>query len=48
MNRTCNHCHRPIPAGEAVIRSISFEQVSWHRDCYEVHMIAAATARRAA
>lgn len=33
-NQTCTHCQFPIPAGEAVIRSISFKRVSWHRDCY--------------
>lgn len=34
MNRqTCTICHRRIPAGEAVIRSVSFERVHYCRPC---------------
>ncbi|HEX6514794.1 MAG TPA: hypothetical protein VF049_04425 [Nocardioidaceae bacterium] len=29
----CTSCQRPIDRGEAVIRSIDFVQVAWHRDC---------------
>lgn len=31
---TCHDCDHPIPAGLAVVRSISFVQRAWHRECY--------------
>lgn len=30
---TCTSCHQPIDRGAAVIRSIDFHQVAWHRGC---------------
>ena len=42
-NLTCDHCHRRIPTGEAVIRSRSLERVAYHRDCAEVVGILFAT-----
>jgi hypothetical protein len=30
----CTECHHPIPAGLAVVRSVSFVQHAWHRECY--------------
>lgn len=33
MSYNCTDCHRPIPAGTAVIRSISFRRVTWCQDC---------------
>lgn len=30
----CNHCGTAIPAGEAVVRSIAFERVSFHKSCW--------------
>lgn len=41
--KTCTECHTEIPAGEAVIRSHSLERVHFHRDCYELRGIHAAT-----
>jgi hypothetical protein len=36
MNKyLCEKCFNPIPAGEAVLRSVLFERVAWHKDCYE-------------
>ena len=44
MNRyTCTDCHHPIPNGMAVIRSISLQRVTLHRDCAELRGIHAAT-----
>lgn len=31
---TCKTCGTAIPSGQAVIRSIDFEQVAWHAECY--------------
>ena len=30
---TCTECHLPIPSGEAVIRSQSFQRVTYCRPC---------------
>ena len=32
---TCHDCLGSVPAGEALLRSISFEQVAYCRDCWE-------------
>lgn len=32
--KTCSSCNTAIPNGEAVIRSIDFEQVAWHAECF--------------
>lgn len=37
---TCTDCHEPIPNGEAVIRSISFERVAFCSWCAERRGIA--------
>lgn len=30
---TCTDCHQPIPAGTAVLRSVSLELRAWCREC---------------
>lgn len=30
---TCTTCHHPIPRGHAVLRSVSFSLVAYHREC---------------
>jgi hypothetical protein len=30
---TCTDCHQPIPAGHAVIRSVSFQRVAYCQPC---------------
>ncbi|HET7736737.1 MAG TPA: hypothetical protein VFK52_12225 [Nocardioidaceae bacterium] len=40
--KSCNHCHQPIAQGEAVLRSINFEQIAWHQECYLVRELAPA------
>lgn len=37
--KICNHCQETVRSGEAVIRSIGFQQVAWHKDCYLVRDI---------
>jgi len=32
-NYTCTDCHHPIPGGQAVLRSISFERVAFCQPC---------------
>lgn len=32
--KTCTSCGTSIANGEAVVRSINFEQVAWHPECY--------------
>ena len=32
----CTTCHHHIPAGTAVIRSASFKQVAYHRECWQL------------
>jgi hypothetical protein len=39
----CQDCHRPIPSGQAVIRSISLQRVAFHKDCAELRGIRLAT-----
>ena len=34
MNHKCTSCGEKIPNGQAVIRSIDFEQVAWHKACF--------------
>ena len=43
MSHICVECRRPIPNGEAVIRSVSLQRVAWHADCYELRGIQLAT-----
>lgn len=33
-NADCQECHTEIPNGMAVIRSIDFVKVAWHRECW--------------
>lgn len=33
-NVTCHKCKEDLPAYQAVIRSVSLEQVAWHAECY--------------
>lgn len=35
MRYLCEGCFNPIPAGEAVLRSVMFQRVAWHKDCFE-------------
>lgn len=42
---TCTDCHRPIPNGEAVIRSEHLTRVALHKDCAELRGIETATLR---
>ena len=32
---SCHDCLGPVPAGEALLRSISFQQVAYCRPCWE-------------
>jgi hypothetical protein len=38
MNRKhiCTDCREPIPNGKAVLRSVAFEQVAWHQECWDL------------
>jgi hypothetical protein len=48
MTFTCTDCHRPIPAGHAVIRSVSFQQVAYCKPCAtDRGIVLAATLRSA-
>ncbi len=43
MKLNCTGCRKPIPTGEAVIRSVSLNRVAYHRDCAVVAGIVGAT-----
>lgn len=43
---TCHDCHKPIPNGEAVIRSESLTRVARHRDCAILDGIFTATLKQ--
>jgi hypothetical protein len=32
---TCQDCQRAVPSGDALLRSIAFEQVAYCRECWE-------------
>ena len=39
---TCTECHQPIETGMAVLRSISFQRVAFHKvPCYTAQIAAA-------
>ena len=46
MSHNCQDCHRPIPNGQAVIRSESFKRIHLHRDCAILRGIEVATLRQ--
>lgn len=41
MTHTCDECHQEIPAGEAVVRTVNFERLAFHRECWAWRMIPA-------
>lgn len=41
--RTCHECGHEIAPGMAVIRSIHFTRVHFHRECYALHVHADAS-----
>lgn len=43
MKLNCTGCKKPIPTGQAVIRSVSLRRVAYHRDCATLAGIVAAT-----
>jgi hypothetical protein len=48
MKHSCTDCHRPIPAGMAVIRSVSFQRVTYCQPCAaDRGLVLAATLRSA-
>ena len=32
----CTTCHEEIPAGLAVIHSVNFQKVAYHRECWQL------------
>lgn len=34
---SCHDCGTEVPGGEAIVRSVSFRQVAFCRDCWDTH-----------
>jgi hypothetical protein len=43
---TCQDCLEAVPAGQALLRSVSFRQVAYCRDCWETHHMGVVPAPR--
>ena len=41
MNHVCYQCHESIQPGLAVIRTLEFERVAFHRDCWALRLVPA-------
>ena len=41
MIHTCNDCHCEIPSGGAVVRTVNFERLAFHRECWALRLLPA-------
>lgn len=41
MTHTCTECHCEIPSGEAVLRTVNFERLAFHRECWAFRLLPA-------
>jgi hypothetical protein len=41
MNHTCTECHCEIVPGHAVLRTVNFERLAFHRECWAFRLLPA-------
>lgn len=41
MKHRCEDCHHEIAAGEAVLRTVNFERLAFHRECWALRLLPA-------
>ena len=39
MKRRCTDCHCEIPPGEVIIRTVMFEALAFHRECWALRLV---------
>ncbi len=41
MNHNCTECHHEIAPGQAVLRTVNFERLAFHRECWAFRLLPA-------